>query len=74
MYSLDRHRNKAILQYEDGHYKIVKSGSYVICAVTKERIPLNELKYWNSKRQEAYVNCQVAYERELECNCKLRCP
>lgn len=63
---------EAKLIYEGGDYQVVEPGSYVVCAVTGEHIPLDELKYWNFERQEAYISCEVSYERELECKPHLR--
>lgn len=71
MYSSGNDAREAKLHYEGGDYQIIISGSYVACAVTGARIPLDELKYWNCQRQEAYVSCQVSYERELECSPEL---
>jgi len=59
---------EAKIEYLSGDYKILKSGSYVLCAVTGKPIPLDELRYWNFERQEAYISCEVSYQRELECN------
>jgi len=59
---------EARLEYLSGDYRILKSGSYVTCAVTGKPIPLDELRYWNFERQEAYISCEVSYQRELECN------
>jgi len=63
---------QAQLRYLSGDYEVITPGSYVLCAVTGERIPLDELRYWNFKRQEAYVSCEVSYQRELECDAHLR--
>jgi len=63
---------EAKLTYLSGDYEIVTPGAYVVCAVTGEHIPLDELRYWNFKRQEAYVSCEVSYQRELECDPQLR--
>ncbi|RCK99960.1 MAG: hypothetical protein JSC189_001310 [Candidatus Tokpelaia sp. JSC189] len=63
---------EAKLYYKGNDYQIITPGSYVICAVTGKRIALDDLRYWNFRRQEAYANCQVSYERELECNPNLR--
>jgi hypothetical protein len=46
---------EAQLQYLDGDFRVVSPGTYVTCAVTGERIPLDELKYWSVDRQEAYA-------------------
>lgn len=72
MCSRNDDRSNAKLRYKDGDYQVIRFGNYVTCAVTGERIPLDELRYWSSKRQEAYVNCETSYERELECNRELR--
>ncbi|KAA6204374.1 MAG: DUF2093 domain-containing protein [Candidatus Tokpelaia sp.] len=64
--------NEAGLLYEGGDYRLLKNGSYVRCAVTGQRIPLNELKYWSIERQEAYADCRISFERELDCRPELR--
>jgi hypothetical protein len=33
---------------------VVSPGTYVRCAITDVRIPLDELKYWSVDLQEAY--------------------
>jgi len=62
---------EAKIKYLSGDYQIIQSGSYVTCAVTGKPIPLDELRYWNFERQEAYISCEVSYQRELECDAKL---
>jgi len=44
----------AHLLYETPDYEVVVPGSYVLCAVSGERIPLDQLKYWSAAHQEAY--------------------
>ncbi|MET0366358.1 MAG: DUF2093 domain-containing protein [Sphingobium sp.] len=44
----------AILTYRASDYEIVRPGRFVLCAVTGAVIPLGELIYWSSARQEAY--------------------
>jgi hypothetical protein len=46
---------EAQLQYLDGDFRVVSPGTYVRCAVTDTRIPLDELKYWSVDLQEAYA-------------------
>jgi hypothetical protein len=46
---------EAKLQYLDGDFRVVSPGTYVKCAITQERIPLDELKYWSVDLQEAYA-------------------
>jgi len=65
-------QREARIEYLSGDYKIIQHGSYVLCAVTGTPIPLDELRYWSFERQEAYLDCDVSYQRELECNGELR--
>ena len=54
---------KAEITYLDGDYEIVLPGSYVLCAVTGNQIPLDDLRYWSVERQEAYVSAEVSQKR-----------
>ena len=56
----------AVIQYEPGNYEIIVPGSYVLCAVTGQRIPLDHLRYWNAERQEAYATSEIATRRHEE--------
>jgi hypothetical protein len=47
-------QGEAQVQYLDGDFKVISPGTYVRCAVTDARIPLDELKYWSVDLQEAY--------------------
>ena len=53
---------EAEVSYGASDFMIMKGGAYVTCAVTGERIPLEELRYWNDDRQEAYVDAAAALE------------
>ncbi|MFF2320676.1 DUF2093 domain-containing protein [Agrobacterium sp. NPDC058088] len=54
----------AVIEYLDGDFRIVQTGSHVICAVTGKTIPLDELRYWSVARQEAYVDAGASLEAE----------
>lgn len=54
---------QAALEYLDGEYRVVKPGSFVLCAVTGKPIPLDELRYWSVDLQEAYASPAVALAR-----------
>lgn len=45
---------EAQVQYLDGDFRVISPGTYVRCAITDARIPLDELKYWSVDLQEAY--------------------
>jgi hypothetical protein len=60
---------KAVLRYEDADFTILESGSFVLCAVTGARIPLESLRYWSVDRQEAYVDAAaslMAHQQNLK--------
>jgi hypothetical protein len=51
---------EAVLKYLDADFAVLKSGAYVICAITGKKIPLDQLKYWNVDKQEAYADADAA--------------
>jgi hypothetical protein len=53
----------AELEFLDGEYRVVKPGSYVVCAVTGVHIPLEALRYWSVDLQEAYATAAAALHR-----------
>ena len=57
--------SEAKLVYGPNGFRVMRPGNHVICAVTGEAIPLEELRYWSVERQEAYLNPQVATRRML---------
>jgi len=56
---------EAKLQYLDGDFRVISPGSYVRCAVTDARIPLDELKYWSVDLQEAYALPTAVLQRHF---------
>lgn len=50
----------ARLHYMANGFRVLSPGDHVLCAVTGERIPLEELRYWSVARQEAYASPEVA--------------
>lgn len=61
-----RPEGQAELEYLDGEYRVIKPGSYVVCAVTGVHIPIEALRYWNVDLQEAYATADVAMKRFQE--------
>lgn len=59
---------EAVVRYEDSDFTVLKNGRFVRCAVTNQPIPLDELRYWNVDRQEAYVSAEIALQRWRELN------
>ena len=56
----------ADLEYLDGEYRIVRAGSFVVCAVSGVQIPLESLRYWSVDLQEAYATPALALQRYRE--------
>jgi hypothetical protein len=54
----------ARLHYLPSTFRVLSNGDHVICAITGERIPLHELRYWSVDRQEAYVDAEASLEAE----------
>lgn len=54
----------ARLHYLPGTFRVLSHGDHVVCAVTGERIPLHELRYWSVARQEPYVDAAASLEAE----------
>lgn len=55
----------ATLIYGPNGFRVVKPGKFVLCAVTGETIPLEELRYWSVDRQEPYASPEIATRRLL---------
>lgn len=56
----------ARLHYLPGTFRVLSHGDHVLCAVTRQPIPLAELRYWNVERQEAYCSAEAALDAERE--------
>ncbi len=54
---------EAEIVYGDGEYHVVRPGAYVTCAVTGNRILLDDLRYWSVDLQEAYESPEASLTR-----------
>ncbi|MEM8798158.1 MAG: DUF2093 domain-containing protein [Pseudomonadota bacterium] len=57
---------EAKIRYDHADFQVLSSGSFVRCAVTGHVIPVDELKYWNVERQEAYVDAATSLKRHMD--------
>ncbi|HZG10061.1 MAG TPA: DUF2093 domain-containing protein [Allosphingosinicella sp.] len=55
---------QARLHYLPGTFRVLSAGDHVVCAVTGQAIPLDELRYWSVARQEAYASAEAAVKAE----------
>jgi len=54
---------QATLHYGDGEFAVLKPGRVVTCAVSGKLIPLETLRYWSARLQEAYAGPEEAFQR-----------
>ena len=54
----------ARVHYMAGTFRVLSNGDHVICAVTRVKIPLQELKYWSVERQEPYADAGASLKAE----------
>ena len=52
----------ARLHYMANGFRILSSGDHVICAITGEKVAVDDLRYWNVTRQEAYASAEIAMQ------------
>ncbi len=41
-------------------FRVLATGDHVVCAVSAERILLEDLRYWSVGRQEPYASAAIA--------------
>jgi hypothetical protein len=51
---------KAKLIYKHNKFEIIEEGDYVECAISKRKILLKDLNYWNVELQEPYFSTEEA--------------
>ena len=62
-------KNKlAKLKYLPNNFNVLEDGDHVICAISGKKIMLENLTYWNVKKQEAYYSYVEASEKREEKN------
>ena len=54
---------KAKIKFLPNSLEVIETGDYVICAVSKKIISLENLNYWNVDLQEAYYSPVEAKQR-----------
>mgnify|MGYP001166597483 FL=1 len=57
----------AKLKYLPNNFEVIQAGDYVICAVSRKKIPLEKLNYWNVELQEPYFShIEASIKRESQ--------
>ncbi len=60
MNSFFQNQGEAQIHFGDSDFTIMKTGAYVSCAVTGDKIPLERLRYWSAYKQEAYKDASAS--------------
>jgi len=47
-----------------GHFQVLTPGDHVVCAISGEKISVEDLRYWSVRRQEPYATAELATEAE----------
>ncbi|OYW88519.1 MAG: hypothetical protein B7Z20_02325 [Sphingobium sp. 32-64-5] len=55
----------ARLHYMPYSFRVLSPGDHVLCAVTGQKIALDDLRYWSNERQEAYVDAEASTAAEM---------
>ena len=53
----------AKLKFLPNNFEIIENGDHVICAISKKKITLENLNYWNVDLQEPYYSYVEANEK-----------
>ncbi len=53
----------AKIKYFPNNFQIIEPGDYVICAVSNQKISIEDLTYWNVELQEAYYSYKEAFKK-----------
>ena len=59
---------EAKIHYGLSDFTIMEPGGYVMCAVTGDRISIDQLRYWSHDRQEAYKDAYASLEAFKKAN------
>ena len=59
-------KNKvARLHYMANGFRLLSPGDHVLCAVTGQAIPLEEVRYWSVIKQEPYASAEISTRAAL---------
>ena len=60
----------AKLKYLPNNFEIIENGEYVECAISRKKIKIENLNYWNVELQEPYYSYKEAFQKREELNKK----
>lgn len=62
---MSKSKQPARLYYMANGFRMLSPGDHVLCAITDQVIPLNELRYWSVTRQEPYASAEISTRAAL---------
>ena len=54
----------ARLHYMANGFRVLSTGDHVVCAISGQRVALEELRYWSVARQEPYADAVSSFEAD----------
>lgn len=54
----------ARLHYLANSFRVLAAGDHVVCALSGQRIALDDLRYWSVARQEPYAAAELSDQAE----------
>lgn len=66
MFTSNKADKLAKLKFYSADYHVLESGDHVLCAVSGQKITLENLEYWSEEFQEAYAKSEFAFERFIK--------
>jgi hypothetical protein len=52
----------ARLHYMANGFRVLVPGDHVVCAVSGDQIPVDDLRYWSVARQEPYASALISVQ------------
>ncbi len=56
----------AKLHYMANSFRMLVPGDHVVCSVTGQKVPLDDLRYWSVEKQEPYATAEIAVKAALD--------
>lgn len=62
---MSKSKQPARVHYMANGFRLLSAGDHVLCAVTGQVIPLDELRYWSVVKQEPYASAEISTRAAL---------
>lgn len=60
------HLSKAAkLHYMANNFRLLSPGDHIICAMSGEKVRLEDLRYWSVAKQEGYASAELSVKAAL---------